>query len=247
MEDASKPKKEAPETPAEKVKDEPVKEPQQEQDARSEETKESEDITEETAEEPEAEEEEIEEKTEEKPAEVEETEKPSKQEKPEKTEVKKEKPKKDRGPDFKYIVRLSNTDADGEKKVVYGLSSIKGIGVHMASFIINETDIDRNMRIGDLKDAQIEKLQDTIDNIIENAPGWMLNHRKDYETGEDIHLVGSDIDMRLRDEINIMKKIRSYRGIRHERGLPVRGQRTRANNRTGLTLGVSKKREKIIK
>ena len=48
--------------------------------------------------------------------------------------------------------------------------------------------------------------------------------------------------MRLRDEINILKKIRSYRGIRHERGLPVRGQRTRANSRTGLTLGVSKKR-----
>ena len=113
----------------------------------------------------------------------------------------------------------------------------------MASLIINETDIDRNMRIGDLKDAQIEKLQEAINNIIENAPGWMLNHRKDYETGEDIHLVGSDIDMRLRDEINIMKKIRSYRGIRHERGLPARGQRTRANNRKGLTLGVSKKRE----
>ena len=251
MEDASKPKKEAPETPAEKVKDEPVEEPQQEQDVQSEDTKESEDIGEETAEKPEAEEtseepeteEEIEEKTEEKPAEVKETEKPSKQEKPEKAEVKKEKPKKDRGPDFKYIVRLSNTDVDGEKKVVYGLSSIKGVGVHMASFIINETDIDRNMRIGDLKDAQIEKLQEAINNIIENAPGWMLNHRKDYETGEDIHLVGSDIDMRLRDEINIMKKIRSYRGIRHERGLPARGQRTRANNRKGLTLGVSKKRE----
>jgi small subunit ribosomal protein S13 len=71
----------------------------------------------------------------------------------------------------------------------------------------------------------------------------MLNHRKEYETGKNIHLIGTEIDTRLRDEINIMKKIRSYRGIRHERGLPVRGQRTRANNRTGLALGVSKKRE----
>jgi len=70
----------------------------------------------------------------------------------------------------------------------------------------------------------------------------MFNHRKDYETGNDIHLTGSEIDMRLRDEINIMKKIRSYRGIRHERGLRARGQRTRSNNRSGLTLGVSKKR-----
>ena len=97
-------------------------------------------------------------------------------------------------------------------------------------------------KIGDLTDSQIEKIQETINNVSKNAPGWMLNHRKDYETGTDIHLISSDIDMRIRDEINIMKKIRSYRGIRHERGLTVRGQRTRANNRKGLALGVSKKR-----
>lgn len=164
--------------------------------------------------------------------------------KQEKTEDKKGKPmKKDRGPDFKYIVRISNTDIDGEKNVVYGLSSIKGIGVHMATLVADKTGIARNLKIGDLKDDQIEKLQNTIDNVIDNAPGWMLNHRKYYETGEDIHLISSEIDMHLRDEINIMKKIRSYRGIRHERGLPVRGQRTRANNRRGLALGVSKKRE----
>ncbi len=168
--------------------------------------------------------------------------------KQEKTEDKKGKPmKKDRGPDFKYIVRISNTDIDGEKNVVYGLSSIKGIGVHMATLIADKTGIARNFKIGDLKDDQIEKLQHTIDNVIDNAPGWMLNHRKYYETGEDIHLISSEIDMHLRDEINIMKKIRSYRGIRHERGLPVRGQRTRANNRRGLALGVSKKREPTTK
>jgi small subunit ribosomal protein S13 len=69
----------------------------------------------------------------------------------------------------------------------------------------------------------------------------MLNHQKDIEIGKDTHFIGSDIEMKLRDEINIMKKIRSYKGIRHERGLTVRGQRTRANNRKGLTLGVSKR------
>jgi small subunit ribosomal protein S13 len=155
----------------------------------------------------------------------------------------KTKKKADRGKDFKYIVRLSNTDVDGEKKIVYGLASIKGIGVHMATLILYELGIDRNVKIGDLTDSQIEKIQGIIDGVSSKAPRWMLNHRKDLETGEDIHLIGSDIDMRLRDEINILKKIRSYRGIRHERGLRVRGQRTRANNRRGLALGVSKKRE----
>ncbi len=150
--------------------------------------------------------------------------------------------KDDKKPDFKYIVRLSNSDINGEKSVLYGLTSVKGIGLHMATLIIDETGIDRYLKIGDLKDAQIEKLQEMINNITEKAPGWMLNHRKDYDTGEDQHIIGPEIEIRLRDEINIMKKIRSYRGIRHERGLPVRGQRTRANNRKGLSLGVSKKK-----
>ena len=166
---------------------------------------------------------------------------PKKEAKPEEKKVP-PKPKKDHGKDFKYIVRIANTDIDGEKNVIYGLTMIKGIGLHMANLITDETKIDRYTKIGDLDDKKIEKIQEAIDNINENAPTWMLNHRKDYETGEDIHLVGSEIDMKLRDEINIMKKIRSYRGIRHERGLPARGQRTRANNRKGLALGVSKKR-----
>ena len=239
-----------PEKPSEDIKDEPVEESPSEPEVQSEEeTEESTDITEGDAEEPEIEEkveEASEEVTEEQPAEepTETEEIKEKAEEPKKIEVKKEKPKKaDRGPDFKYIVRLSNTDVDGEKNVVYGLTGIKGIGVHMATLIADETGVNRYTKIGDLTDAQIEKLQEIIDNVNKNAPGWMLNHRKDYETGNDIHLIGSDIDMQLRDEINIMKKIRSYRGIRHERGLPVRGQRTRANSRKGLALGVSKKRE----
>jgi small subunit ribosomal protein S13 len=167
--------------------------------------------------------------------------------KPVKTEEKqpeKAKKKTKHDEDFKYIVRLSNTDIDGEKNVVYGLTGIKGIGMHLANLISEKSGIDQHKKIGDLSDSEIEKLQDLINSITDHAPTWMLNHRNDLETGEDIHLVGSEIDMRLRDEINIMKKIRSYRGIRHERGLRARGQRTKGNNRRGLALGVSKKREK---
>ena len=180
------------------------------------------------------------EKSEEKPA-VEEKE--TKKEKV-KTELKKEKTgkKEEHEDEFKYIVRIADTDINGEKTVVYGLTSIKGIGLHLATAITEIANIDRNKKIGDLDDKDIEKLQQTIESVSKNTPRWMLNHRKDYETGEDKHLVGSEIDMKLRDEINIMKKIRCYRGIRHERGLPVRGQRTRANNRKGLALGVSRKR-----
>ena len=193
-----------------------------------------EESTEEPAEAPVKTEEPIEDEQKEKPAKAE----PKKEEKKEGS-----KKKDDKGDDYKYIVRIANTDINGDKKLVHGLTSIKGIGMHMSSLIANETGIDKNSKMGNLTDTQIEKIQRALENIINSAPSWMLNHRKDYETGEDIHLIGPEIDMRLRDEINIMKKIRSYKGIRHERGLTVRGQRTRANNRKGLTLGVSKKRD----
>ncbi len=143
--------------------------------------------------------------------------------------------------DFQYIVRIANTDVDGNKRLVHGLTSIKGLGMHLASIVADKTGINKNTKIGNLSEAQVKKIQSVLDNIDENVPGWMVNHRKDMETGKDVHLIGPEIDLRLRDEINIMRKIRSYRGIRHESGLRVRGQRTRTNNRTGLTLGVSKK------
>lgn len=162
---------------------------------------------------------------------------------PEKRASEKKDSKKKKDEDFEYIVRIANTDIDGNKKVIHGLTMIKGVGMCIGNLIADKAGVDKKMKIGELSDVQIDKIRKTLEDLTDNAPGWMLNHRKDYETGENKHLIGSEIDMRLRDEINIMKKIRSYRGIRHERGLPVRGQRTRANNRKGLALGVSKKRE----
>jgi len=166
------------------------------------------------------------------------------EEKPIKTEPKKdlEKPPEKKDEDFQYIIRIANTDIDGEKNVVMGLAQIKGIGRHMAVLIADATRIDKKVKIGKLTDAQIEKIKEILENIHNTAPGWMLNHRKDIDTGNDIHLISSEVDLRLRDDVNLLKMIRSYRGIRHESGLSVRGQRTRANNRKGLALGVSKKR-----
>jgi len=156
-----------------------------------------------------------------------------------KPEIKKELPK--RGPDFKYIVRIANTDINGEKSLIHGLATVKGVGLHMSTMVADLAGLDRMAKIGDLKDDQIEKIKEVLGNINKLGPKWMLNHRKDYETGADLHLIGVDIDTRLREEINIMKKIRSYKGVRHEAGLPVRGQRTRAHGRIGLAMGVSRK------
>lgn len=71
----------------------------------------------------------------------------------------------------------------------------------------------------------------------------MMNNRSDPVTGKNMNLVGNDLNVQIQDNINTMKKIRSYRGIRHETHHKVRGQRTRSNGRKGLTVGVQRKKE----
>ena len=151
--------------------------------------------------------------------------------------------KKEHDENFNYIVRVANTDINGERSVVQGLTQIKGIGRHMAVFIADTAGINRNAKFGNLAEPDIQKLKNALETIDETAPAWMLNHRKDLYTGEDMHLISTDVATRLRDDVNLMKMIRSYRGVRHELGLKVRGQRTSSNGRKGLALGVSKRRE----
>lgn len=144
--------------------------------------------------------------------------------------------------DFKYIVRLAATDVSGNKPVRYALTQIKGIGNSLATVIADVAGVDRDIRIGKLSDEEVSKLDEVISSIQEWAPAWMRNRRRDRETGKDLHLIGAEIDLKKREDINLLKKIRAYRGIRHEKGLPVRGQRTRSNKRSGLTVGVSRKK-----
>ncbi len=170
----------------------------------------------------------------------------SKEGKEEKGEKKKRvEPKKDEvkhDENFKYIVRLVNTDVDGEKPTVIGLQSVKGVGGRVAEIIVNRAGVSRTVKIGDLPDDKIEQLEKLITGYSDYAPAWAMNRQLDLETGDDMHIVGVDLDVRRKDDINLMKMIRSYKGVRHEDGQKVRGQRTRSNGRTGLTLGVMRQR-----
>ena len=94
-----------------------------------------------------------------------------------------------------------------------------------------------------LKLCDVLKIEEILENPLDfGIPAWMLNRREDYETGENIHLIESDLDMTLRDDLNRMKKTRSYKGRRHEVGLPVRGQRTKSTFRKSSTVGVKRSR-----
>lgn len=144
-------------------------------------------------------------------------------------------------PNFKYIVRIANSDLKGQHPIEIALAAVRGIGIRTAGVIADMTGVNRAERIGNLDDGQVQQLEDAVARLTESVPPWLLNRNKDVETGATLHLVSTDVEIRLRDDINRMKKIRSYKGVRHEDGQKVRGQRTRANGRTGLTMGVQKK------
>jgi small subunit ribosomal protein S13 len=149
--------------------------------------------------------------------------------------------------EFKHIVRILDTDLDGKKSVVHSLCGIKGIGRRVAKVIVSSTGIDPGVKMGNLSDDEIEQLKTAIDGADRRLPQWMLNRRKDILSGVDKHIMGADQMLQLREDINLLRKIRSYRGIRHERGLKVRGQRTKSNGRKGLVVGVIRKKQLAAK
>jgi len=145
---------------------------------------------------------------------------------------------------FKHIVRIANTDLDGNKKVVYALTGIKGIGYRMARSIVSVAGINPYEKMGNLSSADISKLKEMIEEKIEEVvPQWMFNRRKDTFTGRNFHLIGTEIDMARKEDIDLLRKIRAYRGIRHEKGKKVRGQRTRSTGRKGVTVGVIRRKK----
>jgi len=148
------------------------------------------------------------------------------------------------GEGFKHIVRIAATDLDGSLPVPYALSKIKGVGYNFALAICKILKIDPWIRLGYLDEETLK----TIENIIYNPrdykiPPWYFNRRKDLDTGLDRHLVGSELIYYVRSDIERMMRTKSWKGIRHALGLKVRGQRTATTGRTGVTVGVRKKKE----
>jgi small subunit ribosomal protein S13 len=148
--------------------------------------------------------------------------------------------------EFKHIVRIAGKDLSGERRVQLALSDLKGVSFAYARAVAYAAGIDPFEKLGNLSKEQIELLEKVLRNPSEHGiPSWMLNRRKDYETGRDLHLVGADVAIAERADIGRERRIRSRRGIRHELGLPVRGQRTRTTGRKGLVVGVKRKEVRI--
>ena len=149
-------------------------------------------------------------------------------------------------PEFRGIIRIAGKDVKGELSLARALTRIRGIGINLADSLAEiasrEIKIDKFEKVGNLTDDQIDKLETILKSPADyGIPKWALNRRKD-KADKDSHLIGPDLDFITKQTIDAEKNIKSYRGVRHMFGLPVRGQRTKTMGRKGMTLGVTKKK-----
>ncbi len=144
--------------------------------------------------------------------------------------------------EVRSIVRLAGRDLDGNKKVVAALEDLVGVGHGLAQAVLNHLKIGLNLRLGQLSEGQVAAIERVLKNpAAAGLPPWLLNRRKDPETGKDLHLLESDWSFAVKMDIEREKRVGSWRGVRHALGLKVRGQRTRTTGRKGKTVGVRKR------
>lgn len=143
---------------------------------------------------------------------------------------------------YRHIVRIAGTDLEGSHKLEHGLTRVKGVGMNLAKAIVKVTNLDPDTMIGNLTEGDVQRIESALREV-ENSgvPKWLLNRRRELETGKDLHLIGSDLMLRVKSDVDFMRKIRSWKGVRHSLGLKVRGQRTKTTGRTGRSVGVRKK------
>lgn len=145
--------------------------------------------------------------------------------------------------EYLHLVRIANTDVPGHWFVPHALSRIPGIGIRLATLIARKAEVPLDLRIGYLNEEEVKSLESLIlEPHKSGIPSFMLNRKRDRATGEDMHIVSRDLPVYLKNDIDRLKKIQCYRGIRHHLNLRVRGQRTRTSGRGGRTVGVVKKK-----
>ncbi|KAK2704263.1 small ribosomal subunit protein uS13 [Artemia franciscana] len=145
--------------------------------------------------------------------------------------------------EFQHILRVLNTNIDGRTKALYAITSIKGVGRRYADVVLKKADVDLNKRAGELSEEEVEKVTTIIQNPRQyRIPDWFLNRQKDIKDGKYSQVTSNNLENKLREDLERLKKIRAHRGLRHYWGLRVRGQHTKTTGRRGRTVGVSKKK-----
>lgn len=144
--------------------------------------------------------------------------------------------------EFRHITRIAETDLEGTLKVTHAISKIRGIGINTADALVKKAGVKADLRLGFIPEQDLQKLEDMIRNPTKHGlPNWLFNRQKDVETGKNLHLVGSDLVLATKTDVDNMKASKSWKGYRHSYGLKARGQRTKTTGRKGKAIGVKKK------
>ena len=172
------------------------------------------------------------------------TDKSEKQKPDEKKKEEKGRPKEEKR--LRVLVRVLDADLDGEKSVGHAILRIKGVSHSFVNAMLSAAKIDPNKELGSFTESDIAALESAIrDPIKLGLPEWILNRRRDVETGVAGHMSGADVDMVEKFDIQRMVDAKNYKGVRHMLGLPVRGQRTRSSFRHNKAVGVIKKATRL--
>jgi small subunit ribosomal protein S13 len=143
--------------------------------------------------------------------------------------------------EYKHILRIAGKDIDGSKKSIVALSTIRGLGYNYSQVVLQSLNISPSIRVGYLTENEIQEIEDAVRNPSKiKMPSWYLNRRADMDTGSDTHLITSDLEFTITNDINREKSVMSWRGYRHMFGLRVRGQHTRTSGRRMGAVGVKK-------
>ena len=145
---------------------------------------------------------------------------------------------------FKQVIRISSVDIPGYLSIANGVCGIYGISHRVGNIIQNvfeEKTSKKTEKIGYLNDSEVEILDEIIKNLDKYVPEWILNRSRSTD-GRTGHIIMADLQLAQRKEIQRLGKIKSYRGLRLQWGLPVRGQKTKSTFRRGGAVGVSKKK-----
>ncbi len=154
--------------------------------------------------------------------------------------------------EFRGIVRIMGKDLKGQLELGNSLFKIKGIGYNFAHVIVRivekELGIARSTHVGDLTDNQIHQIEEIIrDPLKHGVPPYLLNRMADDDTGTNRHVVQSDLQIALHQDVEKERVSRTWIGWRHSIGQRVHGQHSRTTGRTGMTVGVLKKAIKAQK
>ncbi|CAO1628224.1 unnamed protein product [Jaminaea pallidilutea] len=126
---------------------------------------------------------------------------------------------------------------------MYALTEIKGIGRRYANVVCKKADVDLMKRAGELNSDELERIVTILQNPQDfKIPHWFLNRQRDIVDGKSFQVLSNQLDSKLRDDLERLKKIRSHRGIRHYLDLRVRGQHTKTTGRRGKSVGLGKKK-----